>query len=546
MTGLENAEEPKSTVYKPSVQCADSWTGTMAKHYLSIFTAWTFAAVPLAILAIAFFTVVEHNAWLNFSVSTVQFLAQEPLPSNDPVYSNFTPGRGLSPLCSDLPIERDQLPGGRGVLSYCLSLSQETEGSYMSGTSASSSYQNATKSEDNTILSTPEGWLIMPVNPPADMDFYATTFGSLTQCKEATSLCNAEVSSTKWLDAYCLFDCKRDRAGLDFTGNLSDLSFGTPTFDRGFVFADYTDSSMTSLNHYGYFNPGPTRWHAVLLEVQARIITGKNILSSLGSIGDPVTNEANAPLLGPYGNNERVSGILSCTTTLSDVSYFMVNGSLTVNTWTAMNSSASHAFVSNLHLDLGPGSVLLQRGLHAFMLTADTSDDITSGWATTYDKTILAQGIPMLVGRPPLRVVQRITTQVTRIPRAPFITLISLALLYSALGTCLMIAALIAVRKGQGVEDVQARLSTLAVVAESFESPGWSDDAKDVDMLFAERRGEPTRRVALARRQDGGRRFKQIVIRRHYMKSPCPPAASGNEDICVQSSSGAASGQAEK
>ena len=109
-----------------------------------------------------------------------------------------------------------------------------------------------------------------------------------------------------------------------------------------------------------------------------------------------------------------------------------------------------------------------------------------------------------------------------------------------------MIAALIAVRKGQGVVDVQARLSTLAVVAESFESPIWSDDAKDVDMLFAERRGEPTRRIALARRQDGGRRFKQIVIRRHYMKNPCPPAASGDENICAQSSSSTASGQVEE
>ncbi len=226
----------------------------------------------------------------------------------------------------------------------------------------------------------------------------------------------------------------------------------------------------------------------------------------------------------------------------------MINGSLTANTWTAMNSSASYAFVSNIQSNIQYGFATgwqhLQQGLHRSISTAKTSDDITSGWASTYDQMILAQGIPMLLGRPPLQVVQG--TQATRIPRAPFIILISLTLLYSALGTCLMIVALIAVRKGQGVEDVQARLSTLAVVAESFESPVWSDDARDVDMLFAERRGQPTRRIALSRRQDGGRRFKQIVIRRHYMKNPCPPAASGDEDICVQSSSDTASGQAEE
>ncbi|KAL8910570.1 MAG: hypothetical protein Q9171_004152 [Xanthocarpia ochracea] len=380
------------------------------------------------------------------------------------------------------------------------------------------------------------------------MDFNATTFGSLTQCKEATSLCDMEYSTMGSSDGLCSFDCKRDRAGFDLRSNFSNeghMSFGLATTNRGFGIADYTNSSMTSLNKVSEYNPGPTRWEAIMFAVDPFDITNSSILSE-------------GVLFGPYGNDFiEVSGILSCTTTLSDVvrsvfdsillvSYSMINGSITVNNWTAMNSSASYAFISNLLEISSAGWVQLQHGLQNSISTANTSDDITSGWASNYDQTILAQGILILLGRPPLHVEQRIATQVTRIPRAPFIMLISLALFYSALGTCLMIAALIAVRKGQGVEDVQARLSTLAVVAESFESPVWSDDARDVDMLFAERRGEPTRRIALARRQDGGRRFKQIVIRRHYMKNPCPPAASGNEDTCVQSSSDAAYGQAEK
>ena len=101
----------------------------------------------------------------------------------------------------------------------------------------------------------------------------------------------------------------------------------------------------------------------------------------------------------------------------------MINGSLTVNTWTAMNSSASYAFVSLMQYGVGTGWSHLQQGLQSSISSADTSDDITSKWASTYDQTILAQGIPKLLSRPPLHVVQRITTQVTRIPRAPFITL---------------------------------------------------------------------------------------------------------------------------
>ena len=37
------------------------WSGTMGSHYLNIFTAWVFAAVPMSILAVAFVLVVEDS-----------------------------------------------------------------------------------------------------------------------------------------------------------------------------------------------------------------------------------------------------------------------------------------------------------------------------------------------------------------------------------------------------------------------------------------------------------------------------------------------------
>lgn len=95
-----------------------------------------------------------------------------------------------------------------------------------------------------------------------------------------------------------------------------------------------------------------------------------------------------------------------------------------------------------------------------------------------------------------------------------------------------MVAALIAVRRGRSVRDAQARLSTLAVVAESFESPAWGDDARDVDMLFAERRGESTRRIALVRRAGGkGRRYKQIVDPKNYVRRTFTPGVPNAERV---------------
>lgn len=176
-----------------------------------------------------------------------------------------------------------------------------------------------------------------------------------------------------------------------------------------------------------------------------------------------------------------------------------------------MNDTASFAFNVNMGC-IGTGWAQLQQGIQTSISTANKAEDIASGWAASYDQAILSQGIDIIVGRPPISVAKSSTSQVTRIPRAPYITLIVLDLLYAFIGICLLATALIAIRKGRGVRDAQARLSTLAVVAESFENPTWGNDATSVDMLFAERRGEATRRIALAKRKGGGRRFKQIVV----------------------------------
>ncbi|KAL8655724.1 MAG: hypothetical protein Q9210_000705 [Variospora velana] len=191
-----------------------------------------------------------------------------------------------------------------------------------------------------------------------------------------------------------------------------------------------------------------------------------------------------------------------------------------------MNKTASYAFPSLFDIRAGVTSwEQLQRGVQTSFATAKNPEDIASGWPSTYDQTRLSSGVGLLLGRPPLSVTQSSTLQVTRIPRAPFVTLVVLDLVYATIGTCLAVAALIAIRKGHGVRDAQARSSTLAVMAESFENPAWGDDAKSVDMLFAERRGENTRRIALVRRSEGGRRFKQIAAPRSYAKSRISPEA---------------------
>ena len=172
--------------------------------------------------------------------------------------------------------------------------------------------------------------------------------------------------------------------------------------------------------------------------------------------------------------------------------------------------NASEASVFSAIAPYGQGDPQLQQGIRAAVAGAQKAEDIASNFGKTFDQSTLSTIAGMLLGVSPTDVTRSATLQVTRIPRAPFLALIILDLIYAIISTTLFVAGLIAVRKGDCVADAQARLSSKAVVAESFESPALGDDAEKVDKLFAERRGQKTRRVAIVRRDGGGRRFKQV------------------------------------
>lgn len=175
------------------------------------------------------------------------------------------------------------------------------------------------------------------------------------------------------------------------------------------------------------------------------------------------------------------------------------------------NGTGAYPFVSGV----GPGQGALQiyEGLLDTIAGAETPGDVETGLATVYSQTMMSIPAGVLERRLPLTQTRRIQTQVTRMPKAPFFCVILLDLLYAIIGMALTITALLVVILGRGIRDAQARLSMTAIIAESFESPALGDDAHAVDELFAQRRGLSSRRIALIRREEGGRRFKQIVDR---------------------------------
>ena len=172
-------------------------------------------------------------------------------------------------------------------------------------------------------------------------------------------------------------------------------------------------------------------------------------------------------------------------------------------------------FLGNNFTDLNLYAAWSYQQLHAGLVNcfaaADSSADFAARFAAIYDQTLLSIPAGVMQSRPPLNVSRRVTTQVTRVPRAPFVSLVLLNLLYAIVGIVLTASAVMAVASGRGVRDAQVRLSLAAIVAERFENPALGDDAREVDELYAERRGLATKKVTMKRRDGGARRYGLVV-----------------------------------
>jgi hypothetical protein len=116
----------------------------------------------------------------------------------------------------------------------------------------------------------------------------------------------------------------------------------------------------------------------------------------------------------------------------------------------------------------------------------------------------------VLVNQPSLSITRLSEMLVTRLPLAPFVALVAVYSVYAILGIKLTTTAILAVTMGKAVRDAQARLSVDALVAEAFESYALGDDVTKAELLYAERRGMPTSRVALGSNGQGGRYYKKL------------------------------------
>jgi hypothetical protein len=96
----------------------------------------------------------------------------------------------------------------------------------------------------------------------------------------------------------------------------------------------------------------------------------------------------------------------------------------------------------------------------------------------------------------------RTTILVAKVSVAALWCLITANLLFVLTGAILLPVALYA--RGEGIDDVQARLSIAGLVAERFEHSIRGRPVEQIEELFDEYHGAGTTRVAIARAREGG------------------------------------------
>lgn len=99
-----------------------SWSGTMGSHYLSIFTAWTLATVPMMILALAFSLVVQYSRPEAHPGSFYSDREQANISLGSAIYSKI-PSTQLSFIASfSSTLATTLLPAVMALFSYTIAL----------------------------------------------------------------------------------------------------------------------------------------------------------------------------------------------------------------------------------------------------------------------------------------------------------------------------------------------------------------------------------------------------------------------------------------
>ncbi|KAL6715332.1 hypothetical protein ACLMJK_007598 [Lecanora helva] len=279
------------------------------------------------------------------------------------------------------------------------------------------------------------------------IDYVANTTSMTTQCKMATRDCsiNATSSGSIQLDQNNIsipFHCYDD-----FSGNLGQTPSTGHERAQGWnmSFYDIIDGSPRNIPVQAQSNP-----------FNFYLVTAVNSISfqDAQAFGRPEAVSNNGSLVDVGGGFSAFA--LNCEATIHDVKFSLVNGS--IHEFHALKASPQKASIIKAPLQVGFGQFHLYESAHVAVLPNDQSIANTMSTAFSQVGMALASGaFDFDKDDNHTQARLRWTTDVTRVPKAPFWFLVVVCLVYSVFGMVMTVVAFV-LRQKPGVRDEQARL----------------------------------------------------------------------------------------
>lgn len=181
-----------------------------------------------------------------------------------------------------------------------------------------------------------------------------------------------------------------------------------------------------------------------------------------------------------------IAFVLLCNSTIYDMNYTSINGSLSTLEYTTSNASVTNIFQGTISITDFGIAYLQEAATLAGLSTS--SEDIASQMALSFSKAILAAGAQTVQASPAIAAQERSSLIVARVPKGPLFTVVVLDLLFVVIGIAFSILALVSSSGDQNadVRDVQARLSVAGLVADRFEGRYAREPITDLKEGFEE------------------------------------------------------------
>jgi hypothetical protein len=313
--------------------------------------------------------------------------------------------------------------------------------------------------------------LLLPANPPKDVDYTATSFGLRTSCKAASQACGLEHPFGRSFP----FDCTA--AGFPLMqGDLARM-----TREGRFIFANDSEGTqnMTFGTTTNPFRFGAGAW--------------------LGSTSKGLWEDPEIV------SDQQKTAIFLCEAEVLDATYTSSNTSISISRFALTENKKLVMSISGIQAaETFWGDLLVQAMVLAG--TEPNSTAMANSFAHSFSRIWIALTAGVTEGVPNTEQWIRREPLIAKIPKAPFWTLVALCTGYVVLILLIIVTALVFVNGDpENVAKAKMRLSVEAITSTAYEQIKRSAPATNASELFEENDiGGQRKRIVFRGNQLGG------------------------------------------